>query len=73
MNDFFNRLFMSTNAHFHLNRFVNKTELYRAVSGQGIIGLFFFEDGNAESITGKRYRHIVQNLLTAALKNMLQM
>ncbi|VEN59429.1 unnamed protein product [Callosobruchus maculatus] len=52
-----------------------KCTVWCGVTSQCIIGPFFFEDedGNAETVTGERYRDMLQTFLQPALENMPEM
>lgn len=52
-----------------------KYTVWYGVTSQGSIGPFFFEDedGNSYTVTGERYRDMLQNCVWPALENMPEM
>ena len=47
--------------------------VWSAICSTGIIGLYFFEDENDKTVTvtGERYRHMIQNFLIHELDSLV--
>ena len=44
-----------------------KVTVWYAICSTGIIGPYFFEDENDKTVTGERYRHMIQSFLIRQL------